>query len=70
MSSEKKIGFSHKNEINGNEGNDKNGKNEKVEKINKSVVDSIKILMSTLSNEGLKQIHNDIQKLIEIKNKK
>ncbi len=67
MSSEKKIGFSHKNDINGN---DKNGKNEKVEKINQSVVDSIKILMSTLSNEGLKQIQNDIQKLIEIKNKK
>ena len=44
-----------------------NGKNE--EKVNKSVVESIKLLMSTLSVEGLKQIESDIKKLIEIKNK-
>ena len=72
MSSEKKIGLYNKNENNGNDGNDKNknSKNEKVEKINHSIVDSIKIIMSTLINEGLKQIQNDIQKLIEIKSKK
>ena len=44
-----------------------NGKNE--EKVNKSVVESIKLLMSTLSVEGLKQIESDVKKLIEIKNK-
>ena len=44
-----------------------NGKKE--ERVNKSVVESIKLLMSTLSVEGLKQIESDIKKLIEIKNK-
>ncbi len=44
-----------------------NGKKE--EKINKSVVESIKLLMSTLSIEGLKQIESDVQKLIEAKHK-
>ena len=43
--------------------------NGKGENINKSVVESIKLLMTTLSVEGLKQIQNDIQKLIESKNK-
>jgi len=42
--------------------------NGKEENINKSVVESIKLLMTTLSVEGLKQIQNDIQKLIESKN--
>lgn len=44
-----------------------NGKKE--EKVNKSIVESIKLLMSTLSIEGLKQIENDVQKLIEDKYK-
>ena len=44
-----------------------NGKKE--ERVNKSVVESIKLLMSTLSAEGLKQIESDVKKLIEIKNK-
>ena len=75
--SDKKINLSNKNiikdkdnSIKESEANNKNVKNVKEEKINQSVVDSIKLLMSTLSNEGLKQIQNDIQKLIEIKNKK
>ena len=76
MHSDKKINLSNKNiikdkdnnnSIKGSESNNKNAKNVKEEKINQSVVDSIKLLMSTLSNEGLKQIQNDIQKLIEIK---
>ena len=56
--------------------NEKNNSNNKIvengkkeEKINKSVVESIKLLMSTLSVEGLKQIEIDVKKLIEIKNK-
>ena len=43
--------------------------NGKEESINKSVVESIKLLMTTLSVDGLKQVQNDIQKLIESKNK-
>ena len=35
--------------------------------INNSVIESIKLLMTTLSLEGLKQIQNDIQKLMEEK---
>ena len=37
--------------------------------INNSVIESIKLLMTTLSLEGLKQIQNDIQKLMEEKKK-
>jgi hypothetical protein len=35
--------------------------------INNSVIESIKLLMTILSLEGLKQIQNDIQKLMEEK---
>ena len=35
--------------------------------INNSVIESIKLLMTTLSLEGLKQIQNDIQNLMEEK---
>ena len=37
--------------------------------INNSVIESIKLLMTTLSLEGLKQIQNDIQKLMGEKKK-
>ena len=57
-----------KNEINDNNEN-KIIQNGKEENINKSVVESIKLLMSTLSVDGLKQIQNDVEKLIEVKNK-
>ena len=43
--------------------------NGKEENINKSVIESINLLMTTLSFEGLKQIQNDIQKLIDEKSK-
>ena len=43
--------------------------NGKEENINKNVIESIKLLMSTLSFDGLKQIQNDIQQLLEKKNK-
>lgn len=54
-------------EINRNE--NKILENGKEENVNKSVLESIKLLMSTLSVEGLKQIQNDVHKLIEEKNK-
>lgn len=57
-----------KNEIN-NDNENKIIQNGKEENINKSVVESIKLLMSTLSVDGLKQIQNDVEKLIEVKNK-
>lgn len=57
-----------KNEIN-NDNENKIIQNGKEENINKSVVESIKLLMTTLSVDGLKQVQNDIQKLIEAKNK-
>ena len=41
----------------------------KEENIDKSVIESIKLLMTTLSFEGLTQIQNDIQNLIEEKKK-
>ena len=46
---------------------EKNDKNENV--INKSIVESIKLLASTLSLDGLKQIQNEVQKLLEEKSK-
>ena len=73
-----------KNEINNeikssiNEKNDKkseekiqdNKESEKKENtINKSIVESIKLLASTLSVDGLKQIQIDVQKLLEEKSK-
>ena len=73
-----------KNEINNssdkdnNENKDKNIevkkiKNEIIEKkennINKSIIESIKLLASTLSIDGLKQIQKDVQKLLEDKTK-
>jgi len=60
--------FNHKNNVDKikNEDNIENGKEESI---NKSVVESIKLLMTTLSVDGLKQVQNDIQKLIEVKNK-
>ena len=42
---------------------------EKEEKVNESVIESIKLLMTTLSLEGLKQIQDEIQKKIESKSK-
>ena len=75
MSSNKKNSSLEKNIIN-NVNNLELNKNEiiikendKDENINKSVIESIKLLMTTLSFEGLTQIYNDIQKLIEEKNK-
>ena len=41
----------------------------KEEKVNESVIESIKLLMTTLSLEGLKQIQDEIQKKIESKSK-
>ena len=79
MTSSKVLGSSNKkniNEINSNSINefDKNKtnviKNGKEENVNQSVVESIKLLMCTLSVEGLKTIQNDVQKIIEEKNKK
>ena len=64
-----------------NENKDKNIevkkiKNEIIEKkekkennINKSIIESIKLLASTLSIDGLKQIQKDVQKLLEDKTK-
>ena len=66
-SMDKKIITSRKN-ISLNENENKAIKNGMGEPINKSVVESIKLLMSTLSVDGLKQIQNDVQKLIESKN--
>ena len=43
--------------------------NGKEEKINESIIESIKLLMTTLSLESLKQIQDEIQKKIESKNK-
>ena len=42
---------------------------EKKENINKSIIESIKLLASTLSIDGLKQIQKDVQKLLEETNK-
>jgi len=41
----------------------------KENKINKSIVESIKLLASTLSIDGLKQIQKDVEKLLEEKSK-
>ena len=46
---------------------DKKEKNENI--INKNIVESIKLLASTLSIDGLKQIQKDVQKLLEEKSK-
>ena len=46
---------------------DKNEKKENI--VNKSIVESIKLLASTLSIDGLKQIQKDVQKLLEEKSK-
>ena len=46
---------------------DKNEKNENI--VNKNIVESIKLLASTLSIDGLKQIQKDVQKLLEEKSK-
>ena len=54
---------------NDNDNENKQMQNGKEEKINKSVIESIILLMSTLSVDGLKQIQNDVEKLIEVKNK-
>ena len=67
---EKRIDLlNQKNNLDINKNVNKIIENGKEESINKSVVEGIKLLMTTLSVEGLKQIQNDIQKLIEIKNK-
>ena len=57
--------ISEKNDVNKN----KIIENGKKEKINENVIESIKLLMTTLSLEGLKQIQDEIQKKIESKNK-
>jgi len=60
------------NEIINKSSEEKNKENkilEKKENINKSIVESIKLLASTLSVEGLKQIEKEVQNLLEQKSK-
>ena len=47
----------------------KEQKNTKENNINKSIIESIKLLATTLSIDGLKQIQKDVQKLLEEKKK-
>ena len=66
---EKRIYLINQNNLEIKKNENKIIENGKEENINRSVVDSIKMLMTTLSLEVLKQIQNDVQKLIESKNK-
>ena len=58
-----------KNEKDSEEKNKEKNNLEKKENINKNIVESIKLLCSTLSTEGLKQIQKEVQHLLEEKNK-
>ena len=49
--------------------NEENKNSNEKEIINKNIVESIKLLASTLSVEGLKQIQKEILNLLEMKNK-
>ena len=58
------------NEVTNKNSNEKNKEKkiiEKEEKINKSIVESIKLLASTLSVDGLKQIQKEVQNLLKEK---
>jgi len=59
--------INNKNSIELNKDEYKIKDNAKEGIINNSVIESIKLLMTILSLEGLKQIQNDIQKLMEEK---
>ena len=54
---------------NSEKNNEENKNSNEKEIINKNIVESIKLLASTLSVEGLKQIQKEILNLLEMKNK-